>query len=95
MEHSEHFVSPQPYKLGGGGEAGRASQQEALGHSRQVTQVEDVVEAGWSRGQLLYDVVIQIQSQACQTSSHACLQQIACCEKCSEQGLECRHSSMV
>ena len=62
MEHPEHFIPPQPHKLGGSGEAGRAGQQEALSHSRQVTQVEDVVEAGWSGGQLLNDVVVQIQS---------------------------------
>lgn len=74
MEHPEHFVSPQSYKLGGGGEAGRGSQQEALSHSGQVTQVEDVVEAGGSGGQLLYDVVVQIQSQACQASCRACFQ---------------------
>ena len=74
MEHPEHFISPQSYKLGGGGEAGRGSQQEALSHSGQVTQVEDVVEAGWSGGQLLYDVVVQIQSQTCQASSRTCLQ---------------------
>lgn len=77
MKHPEHFISPQPHKLGGSGKAGRASQQEAFSHSRQVTQVENVVEAGWSGGQLLYDVVVQIQSQACQTSSRACFQQIA------------------
>ena len=91
MEYPEHFVSPQSHKLGGGGEAGRASQQEALSHSGQVTQVEDVVEAGWSGGQLLYDVVVQIQSQACQISGCTCFQQIVCREKCSVQGHECRH----
>lgn len=58
MENPEHFVSPQSHKLRGSSEASGAGQQETFGHSRQVTQVEDVVEAGGCGRQLLYDVIV-------------------------------------
>lgn len=90
MEHPEHFISPQPHKLGCSGEAGGSGQQETFSHSRQVTQVEDVVKAGWGGWQLLYDVVVQVQSQACQASSHTCLQHT---QRCKQQACQCEGGS--
>lgn len=69
MEHSEDFIPPEAHKLGSCCEAGGAGQEQPFSHPGQVSQVENVVKARWCGWQLLYDVGVQIQGQACQASS--------------------------
>lgn len=72
MEHPEDFVSPQTHKLRCSAEVGRLGQEKPLSHSGQVSQVEDVMEAGGGGRQLLNDVGVELQGQACQLPGSSC-----------------------
>mmetsp|Transcript_10031 Transcript_10031/g.27325 ORF Transcript_10031/g.27325 Transcript_10031/m.27325 type:complete len:262 (-) Transcript_10031:1586-2371(-) len=59
MEHAQRLIAPQAQELLGVGELVGGGEQQALIHSRNVSQVEDVVEARGCGRQLLTDEVVQ------------------------------------